>query len=377
MAIDPDVRVLLDGINNRIDSFDGSLPGAVGDGIADDTAAFQSAVDGLSNGDLWRIPKGQYRITASIDFGSRRGLRIKGLGGQSANDGGYAGASIIVEGAGGFSFNDGGPLIHEGPIVEYVNFVDNTLQGAVLVRVENMNYWTFRNCTFRVKDPSSFANGGVGLRLVQTSGNDNAWGMIDQCRFIGMDVGLDSQGSVGFTMVGGNFIAHTGQVGTRLDHRTQNTKFFGVKFDGPGGGINIDGGLFNQVCGCSFEGCSIGVDINDNNDGHFRGNQNAIIGGFFYGCTTGISLGSGIWGTTILAPTFNSTTTAIDNYSEDALFLGTGNEMLGARLGTNWADGTRAAASSMNPGTMIYNTDDNAPNWSDGTNWRDAAGSVT
>jgi len=38
---------------------------------------------------------------------------------------------------------------------------------------------------------------------------------------------------------------------------------------------------------------------------------------------------------------------------------------------------TRPDASTVVRGTPIFNTDDNAPNWSDGTNWRDAAGNLT
>jgi hypothetical protein len=38
---------------------------------------------------------------------------------------------------------------------------------------------------------------------------------------------------------------------------------------------------------------------------------------------------------------------------------------------------TRPAASTEDAGFMIWNTDDNAPNFSDGTNWRDAFGNLT
>jgi hypothetical protein len=37
----------------------------------------------------------------------------------------------------------------------------------------------------------------------------------------------------------------------------------------------------------------------------------------------------------------------------------------------------RPAAGDVPAFTFIWNTDDNAPNWSDGTAWRDAAGVVT
>jgi hypothetical protein len=37
----------------------------------------------------------------------------------------------------------------------------------------------------------------------------------------------------------------------------------------------------------------------------------------------------------------------------------------------------RPAATAVSVGTLIHNTNDNAPNVSDGTNWRDMAGVVT
>lgn len=45
--------------------------------------------------------------------------------------------------------------------------------------------------------------------------------------------------------------------------------------------------------------------------------------------------------------------------------------------GTVKSNATRGAASAYSAGMMIWNTDDNAPNWSDGSAWRDAAGNIT
>lgn len=42
-----------------------------------------------------------------------------------------------------------------------------------------------------------------------------------------------------------------------------------------------------------------------------------------------------------------------------------------------YTDGTRPAANTLTAGSSIWNSSDNAPNYSDGTNWRDAAGAVT
>lgn len=43
----------------------------------------------------------------------------------------------------------------------------------------------------------------------------------------------------------------------------------------------------------------------------------------------------------------------------------------------SYTDATRPAASAVPAGTQIWNTDDGAPNWSDGTDWVDAAGTTT
>jgi hypothetical protein len=61
--------------------------GAVGDGTTDDTAAIQAAIDSLSpfnpfvtdGGEVY-IPRGRYRLTASIDLTGKHGISISGAG---------------------------------------------------------------------------------------------------------------------------------------------------------------------------------------------------------------------------------------------------------------------------------------------------------
>lgn len=38
---------------------------------------------------------------------------------------------------------------------------------------------------------------------------------------------------------------------------------------------------------------------------------------------------------------------------------------------------TRPAANTVQPGVAVWNLDDKAPNWSDGTDWRDSKGNKT
>lgn len=40
-------------------------------------------------------------------------------------------------------------------------------------------------------------------------------------------------------------------------------------------------------------------------------------------------------------------------------------------------DSDRPAATAVPAGSVVWNSDDNAPNYSDGTNWRDAMGNLT
>jgi hypothetical protein len=42
-----------------------------------------------------------------------------------------------------------------------------------------------------------------------------------------------------------------------------------------------------------------------------------------------------------------------------------------------YSNATRPDASKVPPGSSIWNVDDRAPNWSDGTDWRDAMGNLT
>ena len=44
---------------------------------------------------------------------------------------------------------------------------------------------------------------------------------------------------------------------------------------------------------------------------------------------------------------------------------------------TSYTNLTRPAANTLPAGSSIWNTDDNAPNFSDGTVWRDAMGTQT
>jgi len=66
--------------------------GAKGDGVADDTAAIQAAIDGTSTGILF-FPKGTYRVTSTLAVSAKNSLTLVGEGSfygtmiQSEHDG--------------------------------------------------------------------------------------------------------------------------------------------------------------------------------------------------------------------------------------------------------------------------------------------------
>jgi parallel beta-helix repeat protein len=88
--------------DNAIDSLEDSLGvtslTAVGDGVTDDTAAIQSALDTIdaAGGGVLFIPRGTYRITNSVHIGSNTTVRGAGIGATVLRGaaGSYAGQTV-------------------------------------------------------------------------------------------------------------------------------------------------------------------------------------------------------------------------------------------------------------------------------------------
>jgi hypothetical protein len=73
----------------------------------------------------------------------------------------------------------------------------------------------------------------------------------------------------------------------------------------------------------------------------------------------------------------------VSNAGAGAPYGITGTGLIGGDLGayikdtTQWTDANRLSAAIFRPGTVFWNSSDNAPNYSDGAAWRDAAGAAT
>jgi len=133
--------------------------GAVGDGVADDTAAIQAALDSLTDGGTLTVPVGQYLVTSGLTTASR--VIIQGDGYAYVD--GDASPCEIVKGA-----SVSGPVLdiaNAGSTVEKISFVgvSGNAGDGVLIRAGR--------CTLR--DVSVFRMGNDGIRIGTDSGGEN------------------------------------------------------------------------------------------------------------------------------------------------------------------------------------------------------------
>ncbi len=263
--------------------------GAVGDGVADDSAAIQAAIDAieaLANPVPLFFPVGEYLCLTGLVFDDDV-IRLVGGGGQDRSASPPEGANLIA-GTNGMELlriNSTASLVAQGPVIEYMNFRDESAaKTATLLRIHNTNRWSIRYCNFR----GANATGGIGVELTRETAGDNAWGKIDHCNFSTLDIGLLATRSFGFTMVGGNFNTCT-TFSFDFDNLSQHIKVFGGKIDDAA--CRIEGG-FNLLDGVSFEGAgTIQLTINDDGS-NLGGSKNIVRDCIFigFGGDTGIAI---------------------------------------------------------------------------------------
>ena len=120
--------------------------GAVGDGVTDDTASIQAAIDAHSN---VFFPAGTYKITSSLQFNSYQYLRGESKGGISGK------TKIIVYGA-------------------IAGFISKTV-GASACYHPTFTNLTINNVT------TGLAGGGVGSKAIDLQ--DTSFAVVDRCSF--------------------------------------------------------------------------------------------------------------------------------------------------------------------------------------------------
>jgi len=180
--------------------------GVVGDGIADDTAALQAAINSLPNGGTLMFGANRCKITSTLQIGdgsvsaisTKQNLRIVGDGvygssNQEISPGFPAPSLLIWAGAaGGTMLSVNGPMVNsiegiqfDGADIANVGVLDTHSIGGVLdvhVRRVRLSYIQFRA---HENTPLCYTSAGAG-RVARIRGYDPTFGVTN---FRGVDVG--------------------------------------------------------------------------------------------------------------------------------------------------------------------------------------------
>jgi hypothetical protein len=258
--------------------------GAVGNGTTDDTAAFQNAFNALAlaspTGGTIYCPPGQYAIFNNISAGTTGGIRFIGDSGPSVNEAASftRGCSLLAKTNAMTLLSFGGTTgNHLGPVIEYVNFRDETSTGhtATLVSITNTNDWTLRNVALN--------DAATGLLLQGTGTNgDASWGYIPQLMCFQSNTCIDSERG-GFLAIGGRYFP----LGTGIIAKFPQARIIGIKMDcNNTGQLGVDlTGHGDQVEASNFEGgCTAYVNVRNGNTGSINndGGGVIIVGNRFY-----------------------------------------------------------------------------------------------
>lgn len=127
------------------------LYGAVGDGVTDDTAAIQAAIDAASVGTTIYFPRGTYSVTSQLLISGKYQLTLRGDRGAKLlfTDGSYIGLLIN---------NSAGQCLVDSLMIYGTNTVSPAI--TLLKATGNAAYLTIQNCQF------SYAS--IGVLLAQS-----------------------------------------------------------------------------------------------------------------------------------------------------------------------------------------------------------------
>jgi hypothetical protein len=213
---------------------------AVGDGVADDTAAIQDAIDSGA-GEVY-LPAGTYKVSSvlTLPYGIN-GLTVRGAG---AGLTGAARTTINHTGASGYLFTVGGGTT--GTFARYQRFEDfeivgnSTASGAIQF---NASLWGGARRLY-IRDYTGAGSQGIILEANAVSQPWNFWNEFDQCFFDNIPWGMYLRGSSDGTGANSNMIVN-------------------CTFDCSTNGVIVDGGDTNRITRCEFQGtgAAVGVSI--------------------------------------------------------------------------------------------------------------------
>lgn len=293
--------------------------GAVGNGVADDTAAIQAAIDSLTNGGAVFIPKGTYLVTTSIV--TKNGIIIQGEGD----------ASEILVNSDIEVFTSSSATVSTAIFqAEFRNFFINKTVNIATTKYD-IHLYNPHICHFEhvhIKsghNDTSYSSTNVGgIWLDKPPGSTSTCFMnrIDNCWM--QNNSIYFRNVTDSTINGGYVWGHTRQFAIRLEGGGANAVEFVVglicsKFNG---GIWIDGAAVNQIRihGNEFDGNP----LLDTGTGVYCPQQAiavSITGNTFWGCDKhGIDVTDPV-GWTITGNAFWKNNAA-DNFYDDVRITG-------------------------------------------------------
>ncbi len=232
---------------------DNSISNLTGDGITDDSAAFDALIDGVEHGDTLYFPSGNYIIS-----GVQGSKRVNLLG---------SGSATIINTSATYSF-----IPHFGAGVATAknywisNLIwtgDKTVSGNFGLAITESRNWTIQNCRF-----SDFDDGGFYVANSPADASQQVGGNVIGCYARDCNVGfnIDSRGEY-VNFIGGSLDNNV--LGVRI--KGGNNTLSGVNINYNTTGINvIDGNNSSKgiIVGCRINHNTTALDIDDADFGY-------------------------------------------------------------------------------------------------------------
>ena len=258
---------------------------AAGDGVSDDTAALQEAIDAAGPAGVVHVAAGDYRVAGPVAI--LPGQRNYGEGTIRRGDG-HEGFLVSCSDTAGVSLSG-------------VTFDGNatTATWQSMIRLVRATDWTIQGATFRntsATNPAVELRGAVRCRITGNSFSGVGYGVI-----LGLDYGVDDpchdNAITGNTMtgIGRNGVFVTENIGTAVGSvywRVKRTTISGNAISGcDDTAIETGSGAEGTtVTGNTIAGCTTGILVRDNRFTNVSGNT--VVGGLSGIADTGLNASS-------------------------------------------------------------------------------------
>jgi len=216
--------------------------GAVGDGVTDDTAAIQAAIDYLDagNGGVVYLGRGKYRITTSLDL--KGNILLRGEGHMRYNETAVNNCATYIIKDGNFE----GVYLRDLCGLEYVTVLGASGNGNDGI--------VFRGGRAFLTNVGSIGHGGVGIKVGKSGDNCNLW-KITNCvvrdnnsHGLYVDDPDNANPDTNAGLLLGIECRENGGDGVRVENAIDNTFINIQTFENTGVGVHL---VFRSSCKCN------------------------------------------------------------------------------------------------------------------------------